>query len=310
MKGNIVYNEGSDYMGLLENSNSIWVPSTSSSFHETMVNFDNEREQLRRVSLKREYIVDEDDTGGEDFEMSRYQPEKKRRLSVEQVELLEKSFDEDNKLEPERKVELAKQLGLQPRQIAIWFQNRRARYKTKQLEKEYGSLKASYDRLMVDFDTLSKERDNLQNEVNVLTKKLKERDEVKHTTPTDLFQPDIGLIVPKLEMMAPINTNKQLVEDANSAKSDILDSESPHYTDGNHSSIVEDPMDPHSDFSQDEEEYLMTSNRLLLPSTLPPPLPGYNTLLKVEDSGFYDSNSSACNFSLVDEPPFWSMLYN
>ncbi|XP_074274529.1 uncharacterized protein LOC141598694 [Silene latifolia] len=307
MKGNIVYNEGSNYMGLLENSNSLWVPSTSSSFHETMVNFDSEREQLRRVSLKREYIGDGDgdDTGDEEFEMNRYQPGKKRRLSAEQVELLEKSFDEENKLEPDRKVELAKQLRLQPRQVAIWFQNRRARYKTKQLEKEYGSLKASYDRLVVDFDVLSKERDNLQNEVNVLTRKLKERDEVGRMSPRiDLIQSERGLIMPKLEtglLMAPINTNKQMLEDANSAKSDILDSESPHYTDGNHSSIMGDPMDPHSDFSQDEEEYLM--------STLTPPLPGYNTLLKVEDSGFYDSNSSSCNFSLVDEPPFWSMLY-
>ncbi|KAL0381721.1 UNVERIFIED_CONTAM: Homeobox-leucine zipper protein HAT5 [Sesamum angustifolium] len=37
-------------------------------------------------------------------------PEKKRRLTPDQVNLLEKSFEEENKLEPERKTELAKKL--------------------------------------------------------------------------------------------------------------------------------------------------------------------------------------------------------
>nr|QCO76345.1 hypothetical protein [Tamarix hispida] len=67
--------------------------------------------------------------------------EKKRRLNMEQVRTLEKNFELGNKLEPERKMQLAKALGLQPRQIAIWFQNRRARWKTKQLEKDYDILR-------------------------------------------------------------------------------------------------------------------------------------------------------------------------
>ncbi|XP_073023742.1 homeobox-leucine zipper protein ATHB-13-like isoform X1 [Primulina eburnea] len=61
---------------------------------------------------------------------------KKRRLSLDQVKALEKSFESRNKLEPERKMRLARALGLKPRQIAIWFQNRRARLKTKQMEKD------------------------------------------------------------------------------------------------------------------------------------------------------------------------------
>ncbi|KHG03865.1 ATHB-6: Homeobox-leucine zipper protein ATHB-6 [Gossypium arboreum] len=43
--------------------------------------------------------------------------EKKRRLSMHQVKALEKNFDVGNKLEPERKVKLAEELGLQPRQL-------------------------------------------------------------------------------------------------------------------------------------------------------------------------------------------------
>ncbi|KAL0735858.1 hypothetical protein Bca4012_012068 [Brassica carinata] len=80
--------------------------------------------------------------------------EKKKRLSLEQVMALEKSFELGNKLEPERKMQLAKALGLQPRQIAIWFQNRRARWKTKQLERDYDSLKKQFDVLKSDNDSL------------------------------------------------------------------------------------------------------------------------------------------------------------
>ncbi|KAB2013876.1 hypothetical protein ES319_D09G186900v1 [Gossypium barbadense] len=56
--------------------------------------------------------------------------DKKRRLSMHQVKALEKNFDVGNKLEPERKVKLAEELGLQPRQ-------------TKVLEKDYAMLKAN-----------------------------------------------------------------------------------------------------------------------------------------------------------------------
>ncbi|XP_058087389.1 homeobox-leucine zipper protein ATHB-6-like isoform X2 [Magnolia sinica] len=100
--------------------------------------------------------------------------EKKRRLSVEQVKALEKNFEVENKLEPERKVKLAQELGLQPRQVAVWFQNRRARWKTKQLERDYGLLKANYEELKVNYDTLSHDKESLLAEIRELKSKLKE----------------------------------------------------------------------------------------------------------------------------------------
>ena len=81
------------------------------------------------------------------------------------VKALEKSFDQGNKLEPERKVQLAKALGLQPRQVAIWFQNRRARWKTKQLEKEYEVLKKQFEAVKADNDVLKVRNQKLQAEV-------------------------------------------------------------------------------------------------------------------------------------------------
>lgn len=94
--------------------------------------------------------------------------EKKRRLSVDQVKALEKNFEVENKLEPERKVKLAQELGLQPRQVAVWFQNRRARWKTKQLERDYGVLKANYDALKLNYDSLQHDNEALLKEVTIV----------------------------------------------------------------------------------------------------------------------------------------------
>ncbi|CAI9097855.1 OLC1v1034368C1 [Oldenlandia corymbosa var. corymbosa] len=94
--------------------------------------------------------------------------EKKKRLTTDQLESLENSFQEEIKLDPDRKMKLAKELGLQPRQIAVWFQNRRARWKAKQLERLYDSLKQ-------ELDSVSREKQKLQEEVLALRAILKEQ---------------------------------------------------------------------------------------------------------------------------------------
>ncbi|KAJ4967509.1 hypothetical protein NE237_019358 [Protea cynaroides] len=114
--------------------------------------------------------LDEDDCVEESGQIG----EKKRRLSVDQVKALERNFEVENKLEPERKVKLAQELGLQPRQVAVWFQNRRARWKTKQLERDYSLLKANYESLKLNFDTLQQDKESLLAEIRALKTKLQE----------------------------------------------------------------------------------------------------------------------------------------
>jgi len=106
--------------------------------------------------------------------------EKKKRLNLEQVKALEKSFELGNKLEPERKMQLAKALGLQPRQIAIWFQNRRARWKTKQLEKDYEVLKKQFDALKADNDALQAQNKKLHAEVIISSLQKQSTDQINY----------------------------------------------------------------------------------------------------------------------------------
>ncbi|CAI9752722.1 unnamed protein product [Fraxinus pennsylvanica] len=66
--------------------------------------------------------------------------EKKKRLKLEQVKALEKSFELGNKLEPERKMQLARALGLQPRQ-ALKADNDNLKTQNKKLNSELMALK-------------------------------------------------------------------------------------------------------------------------------------------------------------------------
>ena len=84
-----------------------------------------------------------------------------RRFSDEQIKLLESIFESETKLEPRKKIQLARELGLQPRQVAIWFQNRRARWKSKQVEQDFRSLRAEYDSLVSQFESLKEEKESL-----------------------------------------------------------------------------------------------------------------------------------------------------
>lgn len=265
---------------------------------------------------------DIDENGDECMDEYFHQPEKKRRLSANQVQFLEKSFEEENKLEPERKTKLAKDLGLQPRQVAIWFQNRRARWRTKQLEKDYEILHDSFESLKANYESLLKEKDKLKSEVAHLSEKVvaREKEEgqlkqgergTKGLQEQEQEQDEEAPQRPILDSVSEGEGSKVSCvvggckqEDISSARSDILDSDSPHYTDGVHSAVLEHGDSSYvfepdqSDMSQDEEDNLSKS---LYPSYLFP---------KLEDADYSDPTESSCNFGFSEEDhALWNWEY-
>ncbi|CAI9759323.1 unnamed protein product [Fraxinus pennsylvanica] len=85
----------------------------------------------------------------------------RQRFSDEQIKSLEIIFETESRPELRMKQHLANKLGLQPRQVAIWFQNKRARSKSKELERDYDMLKADYDKLASQFESLKEENQAL-----------------------------------------------------------------------------------------------------------------------------------------------------
>ncbi|KAK4362440.1 hypothetical protein RND71_017681 [Anisodus tanguticus] len=255
---------------------------------------------------KRSFFDSFDQEDNEADELGEYlhQSEKKRRLTENQVQFLEKSFDEENKLEPERKVQLAKELGLQPRQIAIWFQNRRARWKTKQLEKDYEELRNRYDTLKSNYNNLLKEKENLTAEVFQLTDKLLAKEKGNgqlalcdtRENSDALPKETVAYPISRIEMSnVPARVHKQQQqEDLSSAKSDVFDSESVHSTfidQGDSAYVFETEQ---SELSQDDDENFsktMLSTANLLGKAEDDDYPGRSSNLSyfgfpVEDQGF------------------------
>ncbi|KAK8938398.1 Homeobox-leucine zipper protein HOX16 [Platanthera zijinensis] len=208
--------------------------SSSGEFHasRSMMNFEDACSNNVNHPYYRQLISE--DVGDEELDDYLHQPEKKRRLAADKVLYLERSFDIENKLDPERKIQLAKELDLQPRQVAIWFQNRRARWKTKQLEKDYEALKANYNSLQAEYENLLEEKEKLQSEANHLTNKLHFKDTTTTTTKDSikLEESTPPLLTPELNPTTAANFDVRSIsrfkqEDLSSANSVVIDSESP-----------------------------------------------------------------------------------
>lgn len=99
-------------------------------------------------------VSDEDDDGGNG--------RKKLRLTKAQSALLEESFKHHSTLNPKQKQELARELKLRPRQVEVWFQNRRARTKLKQTEVDCEYLKKCCETLTDENRRLQKELQELK----------------------------------------------------------------------------------------------------------------------------------------------------
>ncbi|XP_038985169.1 homeobox-leucine zipper protein HAT5-like [Phoenix dactylifera] len=296
--------EGSSMAVLLRNN---WISSeaiepllSSGTSHggfpgsRSVMNFEDVHGQRPEWSFCRPFELEE--TGDEDLDEGVHRPEKKRRLTADQVQFLESSFELENKLEPERKAQLARDLGLQPRQVAIWFQNRRARWKTKQLEKDYEALKSSYDVLKADYDNLLDEKEKLQAEVLSLTNKvfLKEKDigssapfECNKLPPHELqnIVPDAMREVKRVD--ARVTVCKQ--EDLSSANSTVLDSGSPPYIDEVDRSTLMEPVDSFHAFEPDRSD-----------------LSHAGEVDEVKGSGFLRLEDNLNNYRFpVEDQPYW-----
>ncbi|KAF5729824.1 homeobox-leucine zipper protein HAT4-like [Tripterygium wilfordii] len=145
------------------------LPSTADCYEEAGVSSPNStissisgKRSEREPNGSEEHEIERDCSHGisdeEDAETSR----KKLRLSKDQSAILEESFKEHNTLNPKQKLALAKQLGLRPRQVEVWFQNRRARTKLKQTEVDCEFLKRCCENLTEENRRLQKEVQELR----------------------------------------------------------------------------------------------------------------------------------------------------
>lgn len=141
--------------------------SMMSSFRMEFGMFINRRYNNNNSMNKREHEVemerDSNSRGGSDEEENGVlAARKKLRLTKDQSAFLEDSFKEHNTLNPKQKLALAKQLNLRPRQVEVWFQNRRARTKLKQTEVDCEYLKRCCETLTEENRRLHKELQELR----------------------------------------------------------------------------------------------------------------------------------------------------
>ncbi|KAL5819869.1 hypothetical protein ACOSQ3_023827 [Xanthoceras sorbifolium] len=127
------------------------VSSFSSGRVKREKDLSSEETEVERVSSR---ISDEDEDG--------VNARKKLRLTKEQSALLEESFKQHSTLNPKQKQALARQLNLRPRQVEVWFQNRRARTKLKQTEVDCEILKKCCETLTDENRRLQKELHDLK----------------------------------------------------------------------------------------------------------------------------------------------------
>uniref|UniRef100_A0A5B7A3D1 Putative homeobox-leucine zipper protein HAT22 isoform X2 n=1 Tax=Davidia involucrata TaxID=16924 RepID=A0A5B7A3D1_DAVIN len=180
--------------------------SAASSFSNASVkrerDFGSEEVEIERLSSR--VISDEDDDGFNGRT-------KKLRLTKDQSALLEESFKHHSTLNPKQKQDLARELKLRPRQVEVWFQNRRARTKLKQTE--------------VDCEFLKKCCETLTDENRRLQKELQELKALKLAQPFYMQLPAATLTMcPSCERIGGVGSGGE-----NSSKSPFTMAPKPHF---------------------------------------------------------------------------------
>ncbi|KAL7584144.1 hypothetical protein Lser_V15G44645 [Lactuca serriola] len=142
-----------------------WIPQASNSTVNTISSFskstsikrerDGGSQEVEKVLSKAVIEIDQDESEGRGAR-------KKLRLTNEQTLVLEESFKQHNTLNRKQKQALATSLVLQPRQVEVWFQNRRARTKLKQNEVDCTLLKKCCEAIKSDNKRLEKEIQELK----------------------------------------------------------------------------------------------------------------------------------------------------
>ncbi|XP_057769003.1 homeobox-leucine zipper protein ATHB-40-like [Salvia miltiorrhiza] len=118
---------------------------------------------------------------------------RKRKLSSEQVKMLEECFGSEQKLESDRKERLAAELGLDPRQVAVWFQNRRARWKSNKLHEEYSKLKSDHHTAVLHKCRLETELLKLKEQLHEAEKEIQRlSDGFSSNSPCSSFSMEVG----------------------------------------------------------------------------------------------------------------------
>ncbi|CAK9149043.1 unnamed protein product [Ilex paraguariensis] len=262
---------------------------------------------------------DEDST-----EESGQTSEKKRRLSINQVKALEKIFEVDNKLDPERKVKLAQELDLQPRQVAIWFQNRRARWKTKQMERDYNHLKANYESLKLNYDKLEQEKETLITELKELkSKHPKEHKESSHCDKEPMFlkpqnnflEQSQGSPTRLCAQPQPAKSIHEVYHNINLIENTGLMDFKDRLSDSDSNVVINEDCNLHGhqlispalsssrfDFSSPSLFTLMNYPQFLDSRGISPRVYHQQQFMKMEDQSLYSTEES-CNIYSVDEAP-------
>ncbi|KAK7309650.1 hypothetical protein RJT34_06550 [Clitoria ternatea] len=146
MGGNVVVNPDT----LFQNSNFNFIPTMP--FHQPFPTMKEEDGMLRGKEEMESGSGSEqvEDKSGNEQEISDQQPTKKKRYhrhTARQIQEMEALFKECPHPDDKQRLKLSHELGLKPRQVKFWFQNRRTQMKAQQDRADNAILRAENENL-------------------------------------------------------------------------------------------------------------------------------------------------------------------